>query len=114
MYPLITVAHNCHGITKNLAAKTKYLTAKPKTSQQKQKPHGKTKNSLRGRRSKRKRKGIWARTKAKPKTSQQKQNTSRQDQKPHCKTKDLTAKTKYLTAKANSHVKTKAILLLLP
>ena len=32
-----TVAHNCHGKIKN-------LTAKRKTSRQKQKPHGKTKN----------------------------------------------------------------------
>ena len=46
-----------HGKTKNLTAKTKYLTAKPKTSRQKQntsrqnqKPHGKTKYSLRSRR----------------------------------------------------------------
>ena len=39
---------------------------------------------------------------AKPKTSRQKQNTSRQKQKPHGKSKDL-------TAKANTHDKTKAI-----
>ena len=32
--------------TKNLTAKTKYLTGKPKTSRQKQKPHGKTKDLL--------------------------------------------------------------------
>ena len=51
-----TVAHNCHGKTKNLKAKTKYLTAKPKTSQQNRKPHGKTKDLT-----------------AKPNTSQQKQ-----------------------------------------
>ena len=38
---------------------------------------------------------------------------SRQNQKPHGKTKYFTAKTKYLTAKANTHGKTKAILLLL-
>ena len=50
---------------------------------------------------------------AKPKTSRQKQNTSRQNQKPHGKTKYFIAKTKYLTAKANTHGKTKAILLLL-
>ena len=69
-----TVAHNCHGKTKN-------LTAKPKTSRQKQKPHGKIKI-------------------------------------PHDKTKNLTAKpntsqqkTKYPTAKANTHGKTKVILL---
>ena len=72
------------------------VTAKPKTSQQKQntsrqnrKPHGKNK-SLTG----------------KPKTS-------RQIQRPHGKTKYFRAKTKYLTAKANTHGKTKAILLLL-
>ena len=35
------VAHNCHSKTKNLTAKTlKYLTAKPNTSQQKQKSFG--------------------------------------------------------------------------
>ena len=102
MYPLIMVAHNCHGKTKNLTAKTKYLTAKPKTSQQKQKPHGKTKNSPRGRRLKRKRKGIWARTKAKAKTSRQQQNTSWQDQKPHRKTKDLTAKPNTSQQKPNT------------
>ena len=28
------VGHNCHGKTKNLTAKRKYLTAKPKTSRQ--------------------------------------------------------------------------------
>ena len=63
------------------------------TSRQNRKPHAKNKNLT--------------------KTSQQKQNTSQQNQKPHSKTKDLTAKTKYLTAKANTHGKTKAILLLL-
>ena len=49
-----------------------------------------------------------------------KQNTSRQNQIlhiknqiPHGKSKYFTAKTKYLTAKANTHGKTKAILLLL-
>ena len=30
---LLTVAHNCHGKSRNLTPKTKYLTAKPKTSQ---------------------------------------------------------------------------------
>ena len=46
-----------HGKNKNITAKAKYLTAKPKTSRQKQntsrqnqKPHGKTKYSLRSRR----------------------------------------------------------------
>ena len=41
-----TVAYNCHCKTNNLTAKTKYLTAKPQTSRQKQKPHGKTKAIL--------------------------------------------------------------------
>ena len=41
-----TVAHNRHGKTKNLAAKTKYLTAKPKTSQQNQILHSKGKIAL--------------------------------------------------------------------
>ena len=52
------VAHNCHSKTKNLTAKTK-------TSRQKQKHHGKTKN-------------LTAKTKyltAKPNTSKQKQNS---------------------------------------
>ena len=62
------VAHNCHGKTKIVTAKTKYLTAKPKTSQRNQKPHGKNKNIM-----------------AKPKTSRQKQNTSRQNQILHSK-----------------------------
>ena len=34
------VAHNCHGKTKNLTTKTKYLTAKPNTSEQKQNSFG--------------------------------------------------------------------------
>ena len=51
------------------------VTAKPKTSRQNHKPHGKTKNLT-----------------AKPKTS-------RQNQKRHVKTKNLRAKIKYLTAK---------------
>ena len=50
-------------LSKIVTAKTKYLTAKPKTSQRNQKPHGKNKNIM-----------------AKPKTSRQKQNTSRQNQ----------------------------------
>ena len=60
------------------------VTAKRKTSCQKQKHHGETKN-------------LTAKTKyltAKPKTSRQKQNTSRQNQKPHGKTKYFTAKAK--------------------
>ena len=88
---LITVAPNCHGKTKNLTAKTKYLTAKPKTSRQKQKPHCKNKIPHD------KTKDLTA----KPKS-----------ERPHGKTKYFTAKTKYLTAKANTHCKTKAILLL--
>ena len=40
---LCTVAHNCHGKTKNLTAKTKHLTTKPKPSRQNQRSHGKTK-----------------------------------------------------------------------
>ena len=77
------------------------VTTKPKTSwqiqntsRQNRKPYAKNKNLT--------------------KTSRQKQNTSQQNQKPHSKTKDLDiAKTKYLTAKANTHGKTKAILFLL-
>ena len=38
-----TVAHNCHGKTKNLTAKTQYLAATQKTSRQNQKPHVKSK-----------------------------------------------------------------------
>ena len=78
-----------HGKTENLTAKTKYLTRqnrkpqKTKTSRQNQKPHGKNKK------------------------------TSRQNQRPHGKTKYFTAKTKYLTAKANTHGKTRATLFLL-
>ena len=33
------MAQNCHDKTKNLTANTKYLTAKPTTSRQKQKLH---------------------------------------------------------------------------
>ena len=54
-------AHNCHGKTKN-------LTAKPKTSRQKQKPHGKTKNLT-----------------AKSKYLTTKPKTSRKNQRPHGK-----------------------------
>ena len=70
LYQFCMVAHNCHGKTKNLTAKTKR--------------HSKTKN-------------LTAKTKyltAKPKTSRQKQNTLRQNQKPQGKTKYFTAKTK--------------------
>ena len=80
-----------HGKTENLTAKTKNTSRQNRKPQKTmQKPHGKTKN-------------LTAKTK-----------------KPHGKTKDLTAnskyftaKTKYLTAKANTHGKTKAILFLL-
>ena len=43
-YPPPKVSQNCHGKAQNLRTKTKYLTAKPKTSRQKRKPHGKTEN----------------------------------------------------------------------
>ena len=52
------VAHNCHGKTKNLTAKTK-------TSQQNQKPHGKNKITH----------GKTKYLTAKPNNSQQKQNS---------------------------------------
>ena len=52
------VAHNCHGKTKNLTAKTK-------TSQQNQKPHGKNKITH----------GKTKNRTAKPNNSQQKQNS---------------------------------------
>ena len=52
------VAHNCHGKTKNLKAKTK-------TSRQNQKPHGKNKIPH----------GKNKNLTAKPNTSQQKQNS---------------------------------------
>ena len=86
-----TVAHNCHGKTKNLTqkqnthdktenlmAKTKYLTAKTNTSWQNR--------------------NLTAKTK----TSWQKQNTSRQNQNPHSKTKDLTAKPNTSQQKPNT------------
>ena len=66
--------------------------SKPKTSRQKQKHHGKTKN-------------LTAKPKylmAKTKTSRQNQNTSWQNQKPHCKTKDLTAKPNTSQQKPNA------------
>ena len=70
-----TVAHNYHG-------KSKTLTAKTKSSRQKQKPHGKNKK-------------LTAKAKkltAKTKSSRQKQKSSRQKQKAHGKSKKLTAK----------------------
>ena len=85
-----TVAHNCHGKTKNLTAKTKYPRqnwkphgknkiphGKTETSQQKQKPHGKNKIP-------------HTKTKtltAKLNTSLQKPDTSRQKQIPTAKPK---------------------------
>ena len=61
---------------------TTTVTAKPKTSRQKQKHHGKIKNLT---------------TKTKYLTAKsEKQNTSRQNQKPHGKPKYFTAKTKQL------------------
>ena len=90
------------------------VTAKPKTSRQKQKPHSKTKNLS-----------------TKPKTSRQNQKLHGKNKIPHGKTKNLTqepikfdgllphGKTKDLTAKPNTsqqkpntHGKTKAILFL--
>ena len=81
--PYPTLAHNCHGKTKNLTAKTKphgktkNLSTKPKTSRQDQKlhgknkiPHGKTKNLT-----------------AKPKTSRQNQILHSKSQISHGKTK---------------------------
>ena len=68
------------------------VTAKPKTSRQKRKHHGKTKN-------------LTAKAKyltAKPKTSRQKQNTSRENQKPHGKNKIPHGKIKYFRATKNS------------
>ena len=82
------VAHNCHGKNKIPHSKTENLTAKTK-------PHGKTKTLM-----------------AKTKYLTTKPKTSRQNQRPHGKTKYFTAKT-MLTAKANTHGKTKAILFLL-
>ena len=76
--PYPTLAHNCHGKTKNITAKTK-------TSRQNQKPLDKTENLT-----------------AKPKTSRQTQNTSRQNQNPHGKTKDLTAKPNTSQQKPNT------------
>ena len=88
---LITVAPNCHGKTKNLTAKPKTSRQKQNTLRQNRKPHGKNKN-------------LTAKTKylttkpklsrqnqtdltTKPNTSQQKANTSRQKQIPTAKPK---------------------------
>ena len=48
-----------------------------------------------------------------PQLSRQNQKPHGKNKIPHGKTKYFRAKTKYLTAKANTHGKTKAILLLL-
>ena len=79
------------------------LYGDPQLSRQNQKPPGKNKIPHN------KTENLTAKTKhltTKPKLS-------RQNQRPHGKTKYFTAKTKYLTSKANTHVKTKAILFLL-
>ena len=90
------------GKTKNLTAKTKYLTEKPKTSRQNPRPRGKTKY-------------FTAKTKyftSKPNTSRQKQiltteaNTLQQKQIPHGKSKTH-GKCKYFKAKAKTHGKSK-------
>ena len=52
------VAHNCHGKTKNLSAKTKTSRQNQQPNGENKIPHGKTKNLT-----------------AKPNTSQQKQNS---------------------------------------
>ena len=75
----------------------------PQLSRQNQKPHDKTKIPH----------GKTENLTAKTKTSRQNQILHRKNQILHGKTKYFTAKTKYFTAKANTHGKTKAILLLL-
>ena len=100
------MAHNCHGKTKKLTAKTRYYT-----SRQNWKPHGKNKKYLTAKPKTSKNNAKTSRQNQKPHGKNKK--TSRQNQRPHGKTKYFTAKTKYLTAKANTHGKTKAILFLL-
>ena len=73
-----------HGKNKNITAKPKYRTAKPKTSRQKLKPHGKNKIPH----------GKTKNITAKPKYRTAKPKTSRQKQKPHGKNKYFTAKAK--------------------
>ena len=92
-----------HGRNKNITAKPKTSRQKQNTSRQNQKPHGKNKIPH----------GKTENLTAKTKYLTTKPKPSRQNQRPHGKTKYFTAKTKYLTAKANTHGKTKAILLLL-
>ena len=68
------------------------VTAKPKTSRQNHKPHGKTRQNQKPH-------GKTKNVTSKPKTSGQKQNTSRQNRKPHGKNQIPHRKTKYFTAK---------------
>ena len=75
--PLGTVAHNCHGKTKNLTAKPKTSLQKQNTSQQNQKPYGKNKIPLD------KTKNLTA----KPKTSRQNQILHSKSQISHGKSK---------------------------
>ena len=86
----ITVAHNCHGKTKNLTAKPKTSRQKQNTSLQNQKPHGKNKNLT-----------------AKPKTSRQNQKPHGKNKIPHGKTENLTVKTKTSRQNQKPHGKTK-------
>ena len=85
---LVTVAPNCHGKTKNLTAKPKTSRQKQNTLRQNRKPHGKNKN-------------LTAKTKyltTKPKTSRQNQRrwkTSRQNQILHSKNQIPHGKSKY-------------------
>ena len=67
---LSTVAHNCHGKTKNLTAKTKTSRKNQKLHGKNKIPHDKTKNLT-----------------AKPKTSRQNQTLQSKNQIPHGKSK---------------------------
>ena len=84
-----TVAHNCHGKRINLTAKRKTSRQKEKDSWQKGKPHGKKKNLMA------KRKNLTA----KRKTSWQKEKPHGKKKKAHGEKKILTAKRKILAAK---------------
>ena len=95
---LPTVAHNCHGKTKNLTAKTKYPRQNRKPHGKNKIPHCKTKNLTAKTKTSRQNRNLTAKTK----TSRQKQNTSRQNQNPHSKTKDLTAKPNTSQQKPNT------------
>ena len=109
--PNNTVAHNCHGKRKNLAAKRKAsrqkeiprgkkksLTAKRKTSRQKEKPHGKKKNPAAKRKTSRQKEKLCGKKNinltAKRKLLTAKRKTSRRKEKPHGKKKNLAAKRK--------------------